>query len=132
MIEDASIEPRLLKRQYMLTATTAATTFVDYVVPQGRAMMVIWAAGVHNDGSARVCQFVLIDALSGLNTALEVGTSRAAATQHQLYDTCKAGCCLLLRAGHTLRFYVPAAAGGTTITLFLWIEEIRGEDNYGA
>ena len=132
MYEDAGIEPRLLKRQILLTGTTNAAAYVDHVVPQGRAQTIIWAGGSHNDAVARACSWNLLDGLATLNTPLELGVTRATGILHSMYEACHMKESLVLRAGHTLRFYVNSATAGTVITIYLWVEEIRGEDNYGA
>lgn len=118
--------------QELSVETDAAHTYCDHTVALGVAEKILWAAGSHNDVAARDCQFVLIDAIKGTNSALEAVTSRAAGALHQIYDGVKAPECLILRYGHTLRLYIPALGGGKTATLAMFIEKIKGEDQFGA
>jgi hypothetical protein len=118
--------------QELSVQTDAAHVYCDHVVALGVAEKVLWAAGSHNDVAARDCGFYLIDAIKGTTTALDTAVARAASVLHQLYEGVKVPECLVLRYGHTLRFYIPALAGGKTATLAMYIEKIKGEDQFNA
>lgn len=131
-MNEAVVAEWVLARQRLEVLTDNAHTYCDFAPTQGLSCKILWAAGSHNDPVARDCQFTLVDAHSGHNTALQNLVNRATNVLHPLYDG--AGAYLpgpfVLRLGHTLRFYVPLAAAGTVITLALYLQEFVGEDAY--
>lgn len=119
-------------RQRLITVTDNAHSYCDLAPGVGQAWKLIYVVGSHNDGAAaRASSFYYTDNIASTSVELHAAQTIATGVLMQLYNYCYCQGPLILRYGQFLRLYIPAAAGGTTLTVEAFVEEIIGEDSYG-